>query len=58
MLTRKRSSIEVFNDFISMVVCSLSRGTMEDEYRAIISKYSQKELKIFPSLYPEMIIGM
>ena len=58
MLTRKRSSIEVFNDFISMVVCSLSRATMKDEYRAIITKYSQKELKIFPSLYAEMIIGM
>lgn len=45
----------VFDDFLTMSVCALSAGRMEEQYLQIVGKYSKKEIQVFVELFAEMI---
>ena len=56
---------EVWQDFIWMVACAISNAVdkrfaedREAQYMRIIQKYDEKERKVFPQLYGEIVNGM
>lgn len=60
-----RSSWDVWNDFLSMAVISLSnsvpelyREDREQEYLSIINRYKKEEQEIFPELYGILVMAM
>ena len=60
-----RSSWEVWNDFLSMAVISLSNSVpelyqedREQEYLSIINRYKKEEQEIFPELYGILVMSM
>jgi N-6 DNA methylase len=54
---------QAFEDFLTMTVCSLSGGQMEDEYMALVPRYSEgvkgkRAIDSFPEAFGALIEGM
>jgi hypothetical protein len=54
---------QVFEDWLTMVTCSLSGGQMEDEYMALVPRYSEgktgdRAIDYFPKAFGALIEGM
>jgi type I restriction enzyme M protein len=58
LLVRKYSAHQVFDDFLTLTVCTLSQGEMEEVYLETVKKYTKDEGHYFPNLYAQMIMGM
>jgi type I restriction-modification system DNA methylase subunit len=57
-LAHRHSYLEVFNDFLDMVIYALANQQYEEEYKQLISKYSKEEQEKFAHLFAEMVILM
>ena len=54
-LVHRHSYLDVFNDFLDMVIYALANQQYEAEYLQVISKYSKEEQSQFAHLFAEMI---
>jgi hypothetical protein len=54
-ITYGKSEEEVFDDFLTILICCLSGERYEDEYLSIVSKYTKETFCIFPKLAGEMV---
>lgn len=45
----------VFDDFLTISVCALSAGRMEEQYFEVIGRYNKNEIKVLVELFSEMI---
>lgn len=54
-VTRRFDLVDVFNDFIEIMVCCLSVGEQEERYFKIIKKYEKQELYNFQSAVAALI---
>jgi len=50
-----KSDEEVFDDFLTILICCLSGERYEDEYLSIVKKYTKEAFYIFPQLANEMV---
>ncbi|MEG0889844.1 MAG: N-6 DNA methylase [Bacteroides sp.] len=57
-LSYTKSRFDVFDDFLTMMVCSLSMGRKEEEYLRTVKGYTKKELDIFCKAFASVIMQM
>ena len=62
-LRSHRDAGRVFDDFLSVTVCALSGGQMEDQYLEIVKSYngtkkSQRAVDTFPIAFAELVYAM
>ena len=57
-LAHRHSYLEVFNDFLDMVIYALANQQYEEEYKQVISKYNKQEQNQFAYLFAEMVLLM
>jgi len=57
-LSRTHSRYTIFDDFLTMVVCSLSMQRKEDEYLKTVQKYNKDEIELFCKAYAAVIMQM
>lgn len=46
----------VFDDFLTVTICAMARGTEEELYLQTIKPYKRKELDIFCQLFAELVL--
>jgi type I restriction enzyme M protein len=51
----KHNLNQVFDDLLTMIICSMGRGTQEPLYFETIAKYNTKELNSFCKLFGELM---
>lgn len=47
---------QIFEDFLTLVMCCFAWGAEEDLYFDTIKRYDQKELEIFPKMLGELVL--
>lgn len=48
----------IFNDFLTVVVCTLSMKQKEEEYLATIRKYKREEIDLFVKAFASLVLWM
>jgi type I restriction-modification system DNA methylase subunit len=51
----EKSYRQVFDDFIDIIICTLSAGQMEDKYRQIAKKYKPEEIQKLSQLFAHLV---
>ena len=57
-LSRNHDRSGVFNDFLTMIVCTLSMQQKEEEYLATIRKYTKEEVELFVKAFASLVLWM
>lgn len=57
-LAYRKSRYDVFDDFLTMIVCALSMGRKEDEYLRTVKDYTREELDLFCQAFASVVIQM
>lgn len=57
-LSRTHDRSGVFNDFLTVVVCTLSMQRKEEEYLATIRKYAREEVELFAKAFAALVEWM
>lgn len=57
-LAYHKSRFDIFNDFLTMMVCALSMGRKEEEYLRTVKGYSRDELNIFCKAFAAVVMEM
>lgn len=57
-LSASHSVFTVFDDFLTMIVCSLSMQRKEEEYLKTVGKYTKEEVDLFCKAYASLILQM
>lgn len=57
-LAYHKSRFDIFNDFLTMMVCALSMGQKEEEYLRTVKGYSRDELDIFCKAFASVVMEM
>jgi type I restriction enzyme M protein len=52
----KHTINNVFDDFLTIAICSLTFGKMEQEYLNVIKKYDKKEIILFSEAFANLIL--
>lgn len=54
-LDRKYSTLQIWEDFLTMVICTFGFGTQEETYKQTVKKYTKEEVQLFVQLCGEMM---
>lgn len=58
ILSYSRDRSAIFNDFLTIVVCTLSMKQKEEEYLATIRKYKREEIDLFVKAFASLVLWM
>lgn len=58
MISRIHNKHKVFDDFLTLIVCTLSLGRKEELYKQIIKEYNKEERNLFCAAYASLVDQM
>lgn len=55
-LLYRHDAISVFDDLLTVTICALAMGTMENEYQEVIVRYNKSEQTMLANMFAELLL--